>query len=365
MEMWLNDTSVDGFLGNLREPEKFIKMDSKWNATMTTNTSKPSKTTIVEDPVGLLNVYEFVKSYVGTDLSKGYLNNGLVRWLITPYSSTQLWYLSPNGSTNESGEMEVLCRHAKETYGVSPSINLKPEIKTVDGKGTEEDPYRLAGDNDKSLSGILLNTRYSGEYIKFGTGENNLYRIISHEKEGLTKITSEEPLKSSGDFIESTFGSNTTFSSSNTIGKFLNNDYLNNGIYLTGEQKNMIENSTAWYLGQVGSGQNYRLSKYKDINMSSLTSTTTLAVGLLRTGELMSGQYDNYTNNINYWLLTPYNSSYMRFLYYYGYAYDDDFSHYNPSSHKFGIKPALNLKSNVIITEGDGTKEDPFTIELG
>ena len=28
MEEWLNDMSTDGFLGNLREPEKFIKMDS-------------------------------------------------------------------------------------------------------------------------------------------------------------------------------------------------------------------------------------------------------------------------------------------------------------------------------------------------
>ena len=39
MDAWLNDTSVDGFLGNLREPEKFIKMDSTWNATMTEDTS--------------------------------------------------------------------------------------------------------------------------------------------------------------------------------------------------------------------------------------------------------------------------------------------------------------------------------------
>src|SRR5699024_3014454 len=29
MEDWLNDTTVDGFLGNLREPEKFIVMDAK------------------------------------------------------------------------------------------------------------------------------------------------------------------------------------------------------------------------------------------------------------------------------------------------------------------------------------------------
>ena len=34
MEEWLNDTSVDGFLGNLRDYENFIVTDAKWNATL-------------------------------------------------------------------------------------------------------------------------------------------------------------------------------------------------------------------------------------------------------------------------------------------------------------------------------------------
>ena len=364
MEIWLNDTSVDGFLGNLREPEKFIKMDSKWNATMTTETSKPPKTTIVEDSVGLLTLYENIMICTSTTYDNCYIENGLVNWMLTPCSSTELWYSSPKASSSESDRAEYLYRHSKETYGVRASINLKPEIKTVDGKGTEEDPYRLEGDNDTNLSGTLLNTRYSGEYIKFGTGENTLYRIVSHEVEGQTKITSAEPLKENSKFKTSAFGNNTIFSSSNTIGRFLNNDYLNNGVYLTSEQKNMIENNTVWYLGQVGSGQNYRLSKYKDINMSSRASSTISTVGLLRTGELMSGQFNRYTSNVIYWLMTPYDSSYVRFIYHYGYAYDDDFSDYNPSSYKMGVKPALNLKSNVIITRGDGTLQDPFEIEL-
>lgn len=87
MESWLNDTSVDGFLGNLREPEKFIKMDSKWNTTMTTETTKPVETTLIEDAVGLLNVYEYTMSYNGTTGVRGYLNNALYWWTLTPYSN--------------------------------------------------------------------------------------------------------------------------------------------------------------------------------------------------------------------------------------------------------------------------------------
>ena len=66
MEEWLNDTTVDGFLGNLRQPEKFIKMDSKWNASQMSNSNKPpsesEEGTVVEDPVGLLNLYEYAMS---------------------------------------------------------------------------------------------------------------------------------------------------------------------------------------------------------------------------------------------------------------------------------------------------------------
>lgn len=39
-------------------------------------------------------------------------------------------------------------------------------------------------------------------------------------------------------------------------------------------------------------------------------------------------------------------------------------SQYNGISISLSIKPSMNLKSNVIITSGDGTKENPFQVEL-
>ena len=65
--------------------------------------------------------------------------------------------------------------------------------------------YRLKGDNDTPTSGTKLATRYSGEYIRFGTGENNLYQIVSHETDGLTKITSATPLKENGSYKKLAF----------------------------------------------------------------------------------------------------------------------------------------------------------------
>ena len=346
MEDWLNDTSVDGFLGNLRDYERFIKIDSKWNDNITNGTYKPQGEMITM-PVGLLNLYEYTMS-CSTTSQNCYLNNGLSWWTISNNGNNQKWYISNSGNNYVSG--------VTGSIGIRPSINLKSTIKVVDGDGTESNPYRLEGDNDSNLSGTMLNTRYSGEYIRFGNSENNLYRIVSHENRGLTKITSSEPLKNSGTFVSSVFGSSSIFSSTNTIGTFLNGEYLNN--YIDNSYSDMIEDSTTWYLGTVESETSYKLSKYTDINMSSTASNTTTAkVGLLRYGELMSGQFDIFTNNNIYWLLTPYNESHVWYLYNNSMITNG----YN-TMNNYGIRPSLNLKSNVIITGGDGTKNNPFTL---
>ena len=84
MEEWLNDTTVDGFLGNLREPEKFIVMDATWDATLDATSlgsiTRPNGTTTVTDAVGLLNMYEYQSSNNGE--TNGYLNNGLWWWTL-------------------------------------------------------------------------------------------------------------------------------------------------------------------------------------------------------------------------------------------------------------------------------------------
>ena len=343
MEMWLNDETEDGFLGNLREPEKFIKMDSKWNATMTTSTSKPPKTTIVEDPVGSINLYEYT-------ICQDFLYTGVVYYLITPYSATEITAISYRNVIHFDPQGAY--------FGIRPAINLKGDVRIVDGSGTEEDPYRLLGDNDTNLTGTKLNTRYSGEYIRFGVGENNLYRIVSHEITGLTKIVSSETLKEDGEYKTISFGSNNVFTNSNTIGTFLNNDYLNpsNG-YLTSEQLNMIEESTTWYLGEIYNGDNYRLTKYTNEEMTNIVSKKTAAkIGLLRLGELFSTIYDS----VNYFLITPFknNTNYV-FMTRRG-------SYINSSlvSDSLGLMPSLNLKENVIITGGTGIEKDPFIITI-
>ena len=149
----------------------------------------------------------------------------------------------------------------------------------------------------------------------------------------------------------------------------MNNDYLNtsNG-YLTAEDIAMIEDSTTWYLGTVGNGTSYKLAKYTNETDNILTtSVTTAKVGLLRMGELMTGQFERYAIKggssstgltITYWTLTPYSSSRVRSVGSIGSASD------NTPFNAFGVRPSINLKSNVQIVNGDGTLNSPFELQL-
>ena len=185
---WLNDESADGFLGNLRDYESFIVTDSVWNYESINPISlgsieRPSSDTsmIATTPVGLLNIYEYQSSsgLNASSYTNSYLNNGLEWYALTSAG------LMAGVTVNSNGDIATVL--SADTVGIRPSINLKSNIKIVGGNGTEDNPYRLNEDNDTNLSGTKLNTRYNGEYIRFGTGENNLYRIVSHETDWQVK----------------------------------------------------------------------------------------------------------------------------------------------------------------------------------
>ena len=352
IEMWLNDTTESGFLANLRSPEKFLKMDSEWLSKRQTGVV-PYPDSVSVNPVGLLTAYEYTKGCGGKYSSACYLNNGLYSWI-----------LSENGLTNagvSSVALNVSVGNDVYAMGVRPAINLKPTITISSGTGTNDDPYRLEGDNDTNLSGTLLNTRFSGEYIRFGIGENNLYRIVSHENGG-TKITTDVPLINNGTDLLMEFGDSSEFyfnayGISNTIHDFLNNTfYKNSTLYLSADQKNMVQ-PTELYIGTVGVNESYLLAKYKDTSMTTEAYLGKFNVGLLRLGELMAGQN---TINESFWLITPYQTNELWvYLDYVGFLGNSQSANY-----KHKVKPVLTLKDDVIITGGIGTKNDPFELSV-
>lgn len=369
MEQWLNDTSVDGFLGNLRDYKKFIKTDSEWNATALNCdystcifSSEIPETTMVTDAVGLLNTYEVAK--VGYQNEDNTANNTLSWATLTPqYDDSNILFRS-----SDSGGGRISEFAADEIIGIRPVVNLLPTVKIVAGTGTEDDPYRLEGDNDTDLTGTLLSKRYSGEYVKFGNEDNRLYRIVSHEsystnnEEPITKITSAAPIKTSESYVTTKFDKNgsSIFSGNTTISDFLDR---NKGEYLnmddtTEDYSQDLLDGYKMFIAPYTQGTSYRLIKYTDTTMNEeSTNYVESEAGLLRVGELMAGQFDTINNNTEYWLLNSTDS------YVYNVETDGRLNAAAPANAIYGIKPALFIQPYAVITGGTGTKTDPFTIK--
>ena len=350
MYQWLNED----FLSTLVNSENIIVADASWNATQTSSVStKPSETTLVTAPVGLLNSYEYYKSYENTSYGSGYLNIGYQWWLLNPYSSSSVWCVYSGGNANSNSSSGV--------NGARPSINLQSGITINGGTGTSDDPYTISGDKETITAGItLLNTRVSGEYVKF---DDELYRIVGIEN-NTTKLNKMDYVRDESDaVIEKSFSSSATFGSgsSDTYWDY----YLNNTWYnsISETYKNMLVEGT-YYLGTTS-------SNYKESICATASNTVTTAecvktsstwtgyVGLPRYGEMFASQQGSGSSSLEYmWLISPYSSSRVWRVNFSGSA-----GSYSPSS-AVGARPSINLSSAVKITGGLGTKTDPFEISM-
>ena len=358
MYQWLNED----FLDTLYNYENIIVTDSKWNATNSNASSnseistKLPETTIVTASVGLLNNYEYYMSYKNASSRKnGYLNIGYVWWLLTPYDTSNIWRINLDGSSGYY--------NPTKSIGVRPSVNLKSGIQLSGGSGTKNDPYTILGDKEEVTTGTtLLNTRSSGEYVKFN---NELYRIVSVEN-NITKINKNDYVRDTSNNVLNkktsvTYGGGTT---DDYWGYYLNNTWYN---ALDSTSQSMIAEST-YYIGNVVYGTSYKSTvcatasntvTTKDCEKTS--STWTGKVGLPRYGEMFASKQGsgNNSSSSEMWLMNPCNTSGVWLV-----SYNGDIYNFNPSNIDAAGRPSINLKSNIKITGGKGTKDNPFEISL-
>ena len=368
---WLNEDFND----TLFNKDKTIDTSKQWNATETTDTTKPAETTMVGGNVGLLNAYEYTESYnkANNQYGKGYLSIKQNWWLITPYDSSFVRYVGNYvgnyGYPSNYGYLSNNSPSSSSACAVRPSIITKSSITFAGGEGTRNNPYRIGEDISIPETNANLNTRVSGEYVTF-KGEN--FRIVGTEGE-TTKIVKADYLMNGSSVLKKKFG----WSDSSVIyGQGTSEtywDYYLNNTWLTAADKTMLDQGT-YYLGEYGDAVSYKATICKDSDLNSVNTknctrytendankTYTGYVGLLRVGEMFSSQSKGALSSYqNMWLITPYSSSLVRRVDYIGYLGTN-----GPSTSTLAARPSVNLKSNIIITGGDGTKNSPFEIALG
>ena len=369
---WLNED----FLDTLYNYENIIVTNFKWNVSPG-NEIISSKLPIeghnevvVTAPVGLLNSYEYYTSYRNTIDDLGYLNIGYGWWLLNRYSTSStgsplVWGVDYSGEAQRS--------NTNNADGIRPVVNLKSTIELEGGNGTISNPYKIKGDKGQvEPNTTLLNTRSSGEYVKFN---EELYRIVGVENE-TTKLIKADYIKDGATILTKEFANSITFGSSIETGSDDYWDYYLNNTWLksvdstydeTNGTSNMLVKGT-YYLGNVPyEDENYKLSICASasnvVTTKECEKTTSIwngFVGLPRYGEMFATQTRDYTssNATGIWLITPNDSSFVGNVFIYGSASGD-----YPSS-TYGARPTIHLKDTIVIKSGEGTKDKPFVVGL-
>ena len=357
----------EDFLDTLYNYQNIIVEDSTWNITTSSTTAISTKlpeTTLINNstigkntPVGLLNSYEYYLSYKNTSYSSGYLNIGYYWWLLNSKSSSYVWGVYYSGNLSS--------RDPSNSGAARPSINLKSNIQLSGGSGTKDDPYTISGDKEQpTINNTLLNTRTVGEYVIFDEdgdiSTKEIYRIVGFE-DGKTKLNKNDYVKSGTTTLTKKFSTNTTYGSATSDDYW--DYYLNNTWYNSLAQKSMLDKGTYYIKEASGSYKNSLCNTNNTIETTkTCTKTTSIwtgLVGLPRYGEMFASQQGNGSDSSStIWLITPYSSSNVWLVWGNGHL-----NYYNPSSSD-AARPSINLKSNIIITGGFGTKSNPFTIAL-
>ena len=346
-----DNSYVNDWLNNYFYPKlehKDLLVNQTW-CSETTTEETPARTTCtsnlssVQKPVGLISIDE----YNLASGSSSYLYSSQVFWTTTPYSASDAWDVDSSGS--------AYYNDVTNAYGVRPVVGISSDVYITGGNGTLTDPYLIGEVSD--VTGSLKDNSHVGEYVTYA-GRN--YRVVETSNQGTKLIL--DGYYDSNNIEESDKMAYGTTDGTCTLCTTINEESFINWISNNNENDKNKLVSTTWYRGDYFE----RGDNYKD-NLESTNNPYEGKVGLIRVGEMLSGQSEtilskshtvsNSDNNAqNYWTSTPYSASNAWLVTYYGFA------NINDVAYTYGVRPVVMISSDVTITGGNGTPNSPYQI---
>ena len=353
---WLNNYFYPRLKGNN------IITEQVWCSETTTSSSsaRTNCTTNLSTEaakVGLLTLDEY--NLAGG--SSSYLNIKQWQWTMTPYSSSRAWSVRSRGDASSDS--------VSNARGLRAVINVNSDVTITGGNGTlgatwssQTGPYILNEDKSVEVTGKLNEKATSGEYVLF---VGRKYRVVDKDSNGNTKLILDSYYEETeGTVYTMSYGSNSTFSKDTGIGQKLNSDVLNWLTNNSESEKAKLVSDYTWYQNNFASGQSYSVS----LNEENPTRSIQATVGLIRVGEMLSGQSSSiltkgyttassYSNANTYWTMTPYTSSSNAW-----YVNFDGLAYYDSVTLAYGLRAVIVVNSDVTITGGNGTWSNPYQI---
>lgn len=270
--------------------------------------------------ISLLSLYDY--KIVGG--KESYLNNGDLFYLGTLDKDNNNYFV-----TNE-GEI-ALNESESKAITVKPVITLDPTNEYIKGNGTKENPYIIEKHSIKTIGDAYVNS-----IVKINDVNYKVIEVL----EDKVKLTTTEVLKKDDKELKIKFGGSTSaYSTSSTIGKYLNGDYLNSL-----DVKDYVVKG------------NYYIETLTLANLDYATlrnSKVKAKVGLLTIGDM----FINETTNTFTLLRGMEEPNLINVINENGNLFADSITS------KYYVRPAFYIKGELEIKSGKGTLENPY--ELG
>ncbi len=362
-ENW-DESYAKDWLNNYFYPrleENNIISEQVWCSETTTNSSSTRMICIdnlstKKAHVGLISLDEY--NLAGA--SNSYLNIKTSQYFITPRNNSTFWYALDSG----------IYYGLSIASGLKPVININPNVIIEQGDGSlteywddEIGPYILNKKENIKTDSTLSELGTSGEYVLFS---GKKYRIVDKDNTGNIKLILDGYYEENGDIYTIKYGANNIFYTTTGIGQKLNNDVLE---WLVASNdtinRNKIVNDYTWYQNYFSYASNYKVS----LEEKNPTRKITSPIGLIRIGEMLSGQSGSITTNgytqlndpsnaATYWTITTINNAYS--AHYINAGANANYSSNIDEYH--AIRPVIVIKSDVQIVTGIGTWSNPYCI---
>ena len=384
-------------------------------------TKMTSCTNKVTEKVSLLTYEDYIYAKDASTIQDGgsYLDEDELSWFITPTNNgtKQIWhthYTDPSTLLLTSYYTDIF------GLGVRPVISIKDNVLVKDGKGTRSNPYILSSERNLNKN-TKLNLGKVGDYVYLDESNNPYvteinetyvnkvsnktstskvrYRIVEINSDGSIKVERADVLRNLPTTISSSNGNCIPFYGVDTgegttsclyspekkygeetmtgeyyLGGCTNHNRfdlmegegdfeLNTGENLPYYLNNATNSFYNWYSDKaknmiIPTTFNLTIAaSSKDYNNLESDGEVTLNVGLPNWGEMYTGN----DLNISYWYINRWPYLFINVS-----IVDSTGAGTGTYSISFwrSVRPVITLSKNVYVTSGNGTANDPYSLNI-
>ena len=296
---WLNE---DKFIKSINDDGKMVS--ASW-CNKSIDNDKYTCDSTVDSSVGLIEVSEYLKA-MGKD---SYLNNGTYFWTINYTDDNKVYYINKEGNVNNIS----YSNQDYYSYGVRPVININDDVKYLSGNGSKNDPYML------DSNGNTIKESSVGNYIRYNNYLWRVMEISDNVKLVLDDTVSDKKMEYS------------------KVDNYLNQDFIKNF-----DKSSLVKFD--YYVGEYNGNTSY--------NYQNKGTKKNNYVGGVNIGDLF------IADSSNYWLYSIQSSKEKL-----GYIITEmDTLYGDLYTSEQMVKPVICVKGDLVIKEGNGTKNNPLVV---